>query len=157
MKVVVQRVSRSSVTIDKKETRSIGPGLLLLVGVAQTDTVEDCEKMARKCAELRIFEDSEGKLNLSAEELGLSVMVVSNFTLQADTRKGRRPSFIAAAKPPLSIDLYQHFVECLRQQSFREVKTGEFGADMQIELLNDGPITLVLDTQDWLTPRHGGK
>ena len=155
MKAVLQRVSRASVTINGAEIRSVGAGLLLLVGVAETDTPEDAQKLAQKCAELRIFEDDEGKLNRSCAELGLSAMIVSNFTLQADTRKGRRPSFIAAAKPPRSIELYELFVATMRQQGLKEVQTGQFGAEMQVELVNDGPITLVLDTQEWLRPRHG--
>ncbi len=155
MKVVLQRVARAGVTINGGETRTIGPGLLLLVGVSVTDDAAIADKMAQKCAELRIFDDADGNLNLSAAELGLSALVVSNFTLQADTRKGRRPSFINAAKPPLSIDLYEGFVAALKKQGLKEVKTGEFGAEMQVELVNDGPITLVLDSEDWNRPRHG--
>ncbi len=154
MKVVLQRVSRAAVTINGGETRGIGPGLVLLVGVSVTDDAAVAEKMAQKCAELRIFDDEQGNLNLSAAELGLSALVVSNFTLQADTRKGRRPSFINAAKPPLSIDLYEGFVSALKKQGLHEVKTGEFGAEMQVELINDGPITIVLDSEDWQRPRH---
>lgn len=155
MKVVLQRIARASVTINGGETRSVGPGLLLLVGVSVTDDAAIAEKMAQKCAELRIFDDEQGNLNLSAAEQGLSALVVSNFTLQADTRKGRRPSFINAAKPPLSIDLYAGFVAALKKQGLKEVKTGEFGAEMQVELVNDGPITIVLDSDDWQRPRHG--
>ncbi len=158
MKVVLQRVSRAAVTVldapGGPSTRSIGPGLMLLVGVAVDDTPELPAKMAEKCAELRIFEDAEGKLNLSAKELGLSALAVSNFTLQADTRKGRRPSFIGAARPPLADGLYEAFVAALRTQGLADVQTGEFGADMQIELVNDGPITIVLDSADWQRPRH---
>lgn len=156
MKVVVQRVSKAAVSVNGQPPRVIGPGLLLLVGVAADDTAVIPPKMARKCAELRIFEDAEGKLNLSAAEKGLSALVVSNFTLLGDTRKGRRPSFVRAAKEPLSVELYERFVQELRQCGLAAVETGEFGADMQVELVNDGPITLVLDSDDWLRPRHGG-
>ena len=121
MKVVLQRVARAGVTINGGETHTIGPGLLLLVGVSVTDDAAIADQMAQKCAELRIFDDADGNLNLSAAELGLSALVVSNFTLQADTRKGRRPSFINAAKPPLSIDLYEGFVAALKKQGLKEV------------------------------------
>lgn len=149
MKVVIQRVLNCSVLIDGTITRSVGKGLLLLVGVAEGDTAEDSALLARKCAELRIFEDEAGKLNLSAQELGLDAMVVSNFTLCADAKKGRRPSFVKAAKQPLSQNLYEHFVACIQEAGLHDVQTGEFGADMQITLTNDGPITLVLDTEEW--------
>lgn len=149
MKAVIQRVKRASVTVNGESTRSIGRGLMILLGVQDTDDLNICEKLAKKCAELRIFEDEQGKLNLSAQELGLSALVVSNFTLYADTKKGRRPSFVSAAKPPLADGAYDRFVEELRKTGLREVQTGEFGADMQIELVNDGPVTIVIETDDW--------
>lgn len=149
MKAVLQRVKKASVTINEQETRAIGPGLLILLGVAATDTLDDARLLARKCAELRIFEDENQKLNLSALDLSYEVMIVSNFTLQADTKKGRRPSFIAAAKPPLSVEAYELFIQCMRETGIAKVETGEFGADMQIALVNDGPVTLVLDTEEW--------
>ena len=149
MKAVVQRVKSAIVTINGGEKRAIGAGLLILLGVAVGDTMDDARLLARKCAELRIFEDEQGKLNLSAAELGGAAMVVSNFTLQADTKKGRRPSFLAAAKPPLSVEAYELFVECMRGYGLSGVETGEFGADMQIALVNDGPVTLLLDTEEW--------
>ena len=152
MKAVVQRVKSARVTINGDEQRAIGKGLLILLGVAATDELGDARQLARKCAELRIFEDEAGKLNLSAPELGYEAMVVSNFTLQADTKKGRRPSFLKAAKPPLSVEAYQLFVDIIGQHGLRRVVTGEFGAEMQIELINDGPITLVLDTEEWKKP-----
>lgn len=157
MKVVLQRVTRAQVTVAGQPPRAIGPGLVLLVGVAANDTLDLAPKMAAKCAELRVFEDADGKLNLSAAQLGLSALVVSNFTLLANTRKGRRPSFTEAAKPPLSVELYQSFVQHLRDCGLAQVQTGDFGADMQVELVNDGPITLVLDSDDWRQPRHGGE
>ncbi len=149
MKAVIQRVRSASVVIDGSETRAIGPGLLVLVGVAVGDTEADARLLARKCAEVRIFEDAQGKMNLSAPELGYEALVISNFTLQADTKKGRRPGFDRAAKPPLAVDLYRLFVDCIGGYGLASVKTGEFGADMQITLLNDGPVTLVMDTEEW--------
>ena len=149
MKALVQRVARAAVTINGEETRSVGPGLLVLLGVREGDDLASCAKLAEKCATLRIFDDADGKLNLSAVDVGGSALVVSQFTLYGDTKKGRRPSFIAAAKPPLSVDCYQEFVRCMQAQGLKEVKTGEFGADMQIELINDGPVTLMLDTDEW--------
>ncbi|MDD3429042.1 MAG: D-aminoacyl-tRNA deacylase [Oscillospiraceae bacterium] len=149
MKVVLQRVLNASVVIDKTTCRTIEKGLLLLLGVAEGDTAEDAALLARKCAQLRIFEDDAGKLNISAQELGLDAMIVSNFTLCADTKKGRRPGFAKAAKQPASEELYEHFVACMRDMGLHDVQTGAFGADMQISLINDGPITLVLDTEEW--------
>ena len=149
MKAVIQRVLDASVSINGAETRSIGRGLLILLGVQATDDVGVCEKLAHKCAGLRIFDDAEGNLNLSAEEMGYEALVVSNFTLYGDTRKGKRPSFIRAAKPPLSTDGYARFVEALRGTGLARVVTGEFGADMQITLTNDGPVTIVIETDDW--------
>ena len=149
MKAVIQRVKRASVVINGAEERAIGPGLMILIGVAVGDTEEDARLLARKCAEVRIFEDEQGKMNRSAPELGYEALVVSNFTLQADTKKGRRPGFDRAAKPPLAVELYQLFVDCVGGYGLASVKTGEFGADMQIDLLNDGPVTLVMDTAEW--------
>ncbi len=112
-------------------------------------TLDVCEKLAQKCAGLRIFEDAGGKLNVSAEELGCEALVVSNFTLYGDTKKGKRPSFIAAAKPPLSVEAYEAFVAELRKTGLARVETGEFGADMKVTLTNDGPVTIVIDTDEW--------
>lgn len=149
MRAVIQRVSRAAVTVEGTSTRSIEQGILVLLGVKDTDTTEIVPKLAEKCAGLRIFEDEAGKLNKSAVELGYSALVVSNFTLYGDTKKGKRPSFIAAAKPPLSVDCYNLFVEQMKQTGLKQVETGEFGADMQIELVNDGPVTIVIDTDEW--------
>ncbi|MFV0352632.1 MAG: D-aminoacyl-tRNA deacylase [Oscillospiraceae bacterium] len=149
MRALIQRVTRASVQIEKEETRAIGPGLLILLGVKDTDTTDICAKLAEKCAGLRIFEDEEGKMNLSAQQLGYSALVVSNFTLYADTKKGKRPSFTAAAAPALGDECYKLFVQQLSAQGLKEVKTGEFGADMQIELVNDGPVTIMIDTDEW--------
>ncbi len=149
MKALVQRVARCQVTVNGTEVRRTGPGLLVLYGCAQDDTLKDCVKLAEKTANLRIFRDPEGKMNLSALDLGLSVMVVSQFTLLADTKKGNRPSFIEAARPPFAVEAYEKYVEELRKYPFLEVETGEFGADMQVELVNDGPVTVMLDTKEW--------
>ena len=149
MRALIQRVSHAAVSVEGGVPRKIGQGLLILLGVQDTDTIDSCKKLAEKTAGLRIFEDAEGKLNLSAEELSYSALVVSNFTLYGDTKKGKRPSFSAAAKPPLSVDCYEEYVRCLRQTGLAEVVTGTFGAEMQVELVNDGPVTLMLDTAEW--------
>lgn len=149
MRALVQRVLYAKVAINSIETREIGPGLLVLLGVREDDELAGCAKLAEKCAGLRIFDDQEGRLNLSAVDLGYSALVVSNFTLYGDTKKGKRPSFSSAAKQPLSEDCYEEFVRCMKDSGLKEVKTGEFGAEMQIELLNDGPVTLMLDTDEW--------
>ena len=148
MRVVLQRVAGASVTVNGGEARAIGPGLVLLVGIKDTDTLDLAPKLAEKCAHLRIFADEEGKLNRSAAELGYSALVVSNFTLYANTKKGKRPSFIAAAKPPLAVDAYELFLAELEKQGLKEVKHGEFGADMRVSLVNDGPVTIVMDTDE---------
>lgn len=149
MKVVIQRVTGAAVTVDGGEPRAIGPGLVILFGVGENDTLDIVPKLAEKCANLRIFTDEEGKLNKSAVELKYSALVVSNFTLYADTKKGKRPSFVHAAKPPLAVDAYELFLAEMEKQGLKELKHGEFGADMQITLCNDGPITIVIDTDDW--------
>ena len=149
MRAVIQRVASASVVVDGGAPRAIGRGIVILLGVRDTDTLAIVPKLVEKCAGLRIFEDEEGKLNRSARELGLQALVVSNFTMYGDTRKGKRPSFIAAAKPPLSVDCYNAFVEQMRQAGLAGVQTGEFGADMQVSLVNDGPVTIVIDTDEW--------
>lgn len=154
MRAVIQRVSAASVSVNGGAPRAIGRGLVILLGVRDTATLELCPKLAQKCAGLRIFDDADGKLNLSAETLGLQALVVSNFTLYGDTRKGKRPSFIAAAKPPLAVDAYEAFVAELRKTGLSDVQTGEFGAEMQVSLTNDGPITIVIDTDEWNAPER---
>ena len=149
MKVLVQRVLQASVVVNGTQVSNIGHGLLVFVGVEKGDSAKEAAYLARKICALRIFEDDEGKLNRSARELGYEALVVSNFTLYGDTRKGKRPSFIAAAKPPLSVDCYNAFVDQLSQSGLAGIQTGEFGADMQLELVNDGPVTIVIDTDDW--------
>lgn len=149
MRVVLQRVSRASVTVNGGPERKIGPGLVLLIGIKEGDTADVIPKLAEKCAHLRIFRDEEGKMNKSAVELGYSALVVSNFTLYASTKKGKRPSFIAAAAPPLATELYEQFLAEIEKQGLKEVKHGEFGADMQIDMVNSGPVTIILDTEEW--------
>jgi D-tyrosyl-tRNA(Tyr) deacylase len=144
MRIVLQRVSRAKVTVDGRVTGEIGRGLLLLVGFTEGDTEEALAWMARKIVQLRIFSDDEGKMNRSVEEADGAVLVVSQFTLYGDARKGNRPSFIDAARPETAIPLYERFVELLRATG-RPVATGEFGAMMDVELVNDGPVTLILE------------
>jgi len=144
MRVVLQRVSRASVTIDGQVAGAIARGFCLLVGFTHGDTAAQVDWMAEKVVGLRLFPDGEGKMNLGLAETGGALLVISQFTLYADAAKGRRPSFIDAARPEVAIPLYQRFVDQLRQRSL-EVATGEFGAEMQVEIHNDGPVTLILD------------
>ncbi|HEX2203113.1 MAG TPA: D-aminoacyl-tRNA deacylase, partial [Longimicrobium sp.] len=139
-----QRVSRAKVTVEGRVTGEIGPGLLLLVGFTEGDTEEALAWMAEKVVGLRIFRDDEGKMNRSVEEAGGALLVVSQFTLYGDARKGRRPSFVDAARPETAIPLYERFLALLRATG-RPVETGEFGAMMDVELVNDGPVTLLLE------------
>ena len=149
MRAVIQCVRKADVSVDGGEPRAIGPGIVILLGVKDTDTLDIVPKLAEKCANLRVFPDEEGKLNKSAVDLGYSALVVSNFTLYGDTKKGKRPSYITAAKPPLSIDAYERFLAEMEKQGLREVKHGEFGADMLVNIANDGPVTIVIDTDQW--------
>jgi len=144
MRVVLQRVSRASVSIGGRTAGAIGRGFCLLVGLTHDDTGAAVDWMAEKVAGLRLFPDAEGKMNLGLDEVGGGVLVISQFTLYGDTAKGRRPSFIGAARPETAIPLYQRFVDALRARGL-EVATGEFGADMQLEIHNDGPVTLILE------------
>ena len=144
MRIVLQRVSSASVTIDGKTHGRIGRGFCVLVGFTHADAVAEADWMAEKVAGLRLFGDAEGKMNLGLAEVQGGVLVVSQFTLYGDAEKGRRPSFIAAARPEVAIPLYERFVARLRARGLA-VETGEFGADMQVELVNDGPVTLVLE------------
>ena len=144
MKVVIQRVTKASVTIDEKEVGSIDQGLVLLVGIGAEDTKEIVDKYVNKIVKLRIFTDEEGKTNLSLKDVNGQLLVISQFTLYANCKKGNRPSFIEAAGPDLGEDLYNYFVEACKKQ-VDIVETGEFGADMAVKLINDGPFTIVLD------------
>lgn len=149
MKAVIQRVSSASVVVDNGEPRRIGAGLVVLLGVKVGDDPAVVPKLAEKVAGLRIFEDEAGKMNKSAIELGYSALVVSNFTLYADTKKGKRPSFIAAARPETAQPIYDAFLQQMQTQGFKDLQHGEFGADMQIALVNDGPVTIVIETDEW--------
>ena len=144
MRVVLQRVSRASVTIKQRQVGSITRGLLILAGFSPADTEEQVSWMAEKVAGLRIFSDDQGKMNRDVTEVGGAVLVVSQFTLYGDARKGRRPSFVDAARPEVAIPLYESFQRQLRERGLR-VETGEFGADMKVELVNDGPVTILLE------------
>jgi D-tyrosyl-tRNA(Tyr) deacylase len=148
MIAVIQRVSSTSVEIDKKIKASIGKGLLVLVGIEDADGQEDIEWLAGKIVNLRIFNDTEGVMNVSVKENGGDVIVVSQFTLQASTKKGNRPSYIKASKPDVAIPLYEKFVKAVETILEKPVQTGEFGADMKVSLLNDGPVTIIIDTKD---------
>lgn len=146
MRVVIQRVSEASVTVDQKTVGAIGQGLMVLLGVAQGDTSQEAKSLAEKTAGLRIFEDDAGKMNRSVEEIGGSLLVVSQFTLLGDCRKGRRPGFTDAAPPELADQLYEEYVATLRSRGVN-VATGVFRADMQVALVNDGPVTMLLDSR----------
>lgn len=145
MKVVIQRVKRASVSVDGEVVGQIGRGLVLLVGVKRGDSEEDAKYLADKCVNLRIFEDEAGKFNLSALEVGAELLAASQFTLYADARKGRRPSFIEAAAPELSQPLYEKFLKLLGSSGLK-VEEGRFGAKMLVEIHNDGPVTLILES-----------
>ena len=147
MRIVLQRVKEASVTIDGQLYNEIEGGYLLLVGITEGDSEEIAEKMAAKVHDLRIFEDENGKMNLAIEQIGGQVLSISQFTLYANCKKGRRPSFDQAARPELASPLYDYFNEALRRQGL-VVKTGIFGAEMKVRLLNDGPVTLILDSSE---------
>ena len=145
MRAVLQRVTHARVVVDQEVVGQIGRGLLVLLGVAQTDTVEDARWLADKVAGLRIFNDADGKMNRALADVGGAALVVSQFTLYGDCRKGRRPSFIEAAAPDIAIPLYEAFVNAVRAQGITTA-TGRFGAMMQVELVNDGPVTVMVES-----------
>lgn len=149
MKVVIQRVTEASVKVESGDVRSIGPGLMILYCAVDGDTYDIIPKLAKKVAGLRIFTDENGKMNLSALDLGYSALVVSQFTLAADTKKGFRPSFIKAAEPVFAKDAYLKFVDELKACGIQDVKTGVFADEMKVSLVNDGPVTIVIDTTEW--------
>lgn len=158
MKAVIQRVSEASVTIDGQKTAEIGAGFLILLGVAEGDDENACDLLGKKIPKLRVFTDSEDKMNLSLDDIGGEVLVVSNFTLCADCRRGNRPDFFGAARPEAAIPLYERFVAHMRTAlGDARVKTGSFGADMKLALINDGPITLVIDHEQLSAPKHAKK
>ena len=145
MKLVVQRVKKSNLKIKNKLYSSINTGMLILIGISKNDNYEMAKELASKIIKLRIFNDDNGKMNKNIMQIKGEVLVVSQFTLYADTNKGNRPSFINAAKPELAISLYNHFIDELQKLISSKVRTGKFGADMKIELINDGPVTIILE------------
>ena len=148
MRVVIQRVKRASVSIAGRQKASIGLGMLILLGIEEADNQEDIQWLTRKIAGLRIFDDADGVMNRSITDCNGELLIVSQFTLMASTKKGNRPSYIRAAHPDMAIPLYEAFCRELSSAARRPVATGEFGADMQVELLNDGPVTICMDTKN---------
>ncbi|MCW4468276.1 D-aminoacyl-tRNA deacylase [Flavobacterium sp. MFBS3-15] len=148
MRAVIQRVTEASVTISGNKVAEIGTGLLILVGVEDADTQEDIDWLAAKIVKLRIFGDDGGVMNLSVQDVDGDIIVVSQFTLHAATKKGNRPSYIKAAKPEFAIPMYEKFVAQMEQELGKKIQTGEFGADMKVALLNDGPVTILIDTKN---------
>ena len=148
MRVILQRVSEASVTIDGQMKAKIGVGLLILIGIEDNDSVEDIAWLVPKIAKLRIFPDADGMMNLSVQDTGGEIMVVSQFTLHASVKKGNRPSYIRAARPEIAMPLYEQFVAAIRLETNSKVETGEFGADMKVALINDGPVTIFIDSKN---------
>lgn len=148
MKVVIQRVSQASVLAEGNITGKIGIGLMILVGIEESDNESDIEYLTKKIVNLRIFDDSEGVMNISLLDTGGEILLISQFTLHAQTKNGNRPSYIKAARPETAIPLYEKFKKSLTQATDREVKSGIFGADMKVSLVNDGPVTIIIDTKE---------
>ena len=148
MRVVIQRVKEASVSVQGVKISEIQKGLLILVGVETQDTQQDIDWLVAKVAKLRIFEDLDGAMNVSLQDIGADVIVVSQFTLHASTKKGNRPSYIKAAKPEVAIPLYQEFVDSLEKQLDKKIQTGQFGAMMDVALINDGPVTITIDSKN---------
>lgn len=148
MKAVIQRVSEASVTIEGKKVADISKGLLVLIGIEDASTTEDIQWLTSKIANLRIFGDENGVMNLSVKDIDGEIIVVSQFTLHASTKKGNRPSYIKASKPDVAIPLYESFVKQMEADLGKKVQTGEFGADMKVALINDGPVTIIIDTKN---------
>lgn len=148
MRLVSQRVLKSTLRIEDAVYSEIGKGLLILIGVEESDSEDDVDWLASKMSSMRIFSDADGKMNLDVTQVNGEIMVVSQFTLFASTKKGNRPSFIRSAKPEIAIPLYERFINKIRELTQLPVKTGKFGADMQIELVNDGPVTIIIDSKN---------
>ncbi len=148
MRTVIQRVSKASVTVNNSKISETGEGLLILLGIEDADNNEDIHWLTKKISQLRIFDDEEGVMNRSLKDTGGDAMVISQFTLHAKTKKGNRPSYIKAAGPDIAIPLYNKFVKAMREAIGKDVKTGEFGATMEVELVNSGPVTIVIDTKN---------
>ncbi|WP_375179255.1 D-aminoacyl-tRNA deacylase [Enterococcus rotai] len=147
MRAVIQRVTQAEVVIEQQSVGKIAQGFMILLGIHESDTIDDVAYLVRKISKLRVFEDDGGKMNLSLQEINGSILSVSQFTLYADTKKGNRPSFIEAARPEVAIPLYEQFNKQLKELAI-PVETGEFGADMKVSLINDGPVTIIIDTKD---------
>lgn len=148
MRAVIQRVSKASVVINKRIYSQINEGLLVLLGIEDADTIEDIEWLSNKIVNLRIFNDENGVMNVSVNEKDGEILLISQFTLHASTRKGNRPSYIKASKPEIAIPIYERMIRQLSADLGKSIQTGEFGADMEVELLNDGPVTIVMDTKN---------
>ena len=148
MKAVIQRVTRASVTIDGKIHSAVQKGLLVLLGIEDADSKEDIEWLSGKIVNLRIFDDTNGVMNISIKEIDGDILLISQFTLHASTKKGNRPSYIKASKPEIAMPLYEKMVQQLSADLGKDIQTGVFGADMKVELLNDGPVTIVIDTKN---------
>ena len=148
MRVIIQRVSEASVKVNGEIIGEIGSGLLILLGVEHEDNEDDADWLIQKIIQMRIFSDNEGKMNLSIQEINGRFLVISQFTLHASTKKGNRPSFIKAARPDHAIPLYNYFIEKLEKESSSQVEKGEFGADMKVSLINDGPVTIYIDSKN---------
>lgn len=148
MRAVIQRATKASVTIEGKLNGQIGNGLLVLLGIEDADTDEDIEWLSSKIVNLRIFNDEKGAMNISVKEINGNILLISQFTLHASTKKGNRPSYIKASKPGIAIPMYEKMIEQLSIDLGKEIQTGIFGADMKVELLNDGPVTIVIDTKN---------
>ena len=155
MRVIVQRVQSSRVEIDREVSGEIGQGLMVLLGITEGDGQEQCDFLADKLVHLRIFTDEQEKMNLSLQDINGEMLIVSQFTLYGDCKKGRRPSFVAAARPETAVPLYEYFIDAVKRQGVKKVATGQFGADMQVYIQNDGPVTLMLDTDEIM--RRGAK
>lgn len=149
MKAVIQRVKNASVSVDGEVVGAIGCGYMILLGVVEGDTLDEAELMAAKVAKLRVFEDEDGKMNKSVLDVNGEILVVSQFTLCADVKKGNRPSFTSSAAPQLANELYERFSALLKENGVKRVENGIFGADMQVSLVNDGPVTILYDTDIW--------
>jgi D-tyrosyl-tRNA(Tyr) deacylase len=147
MRAVIQRVTKAAVTIDLRDRRQMGPGLVILVGIEESDNLSDIEWLCGKIGRIRIFNDADGIMNLSVKDVSGDIMIVSQFTLHASTRKGNRPSYIKAAPPDIAIPLYESFIYSIQKEVGKSVITGEFGAYMQVNLTNDGPVTIIIDNK----------
>lgn len=148
MRAVIQRVTHASVAIDGKIKSEIKAGLLVLLGIEENDTQQDIDWLVKKIIQMRIFSDADGKMNLSVQDINGDILVISQFTLFASTKKGNRPSFLRSAKPDIAIPLYEQFIGETEKQFRKKIYTGEFGADMKVELLNDGPVTIIIDSRN---------